>query len=267
MAAVAGPKVGVFGGAFDPPHLGHVALAPAGIEQFALDRLLVRVIEDPPTRRCRRRPRPGCAWPSSRSSRLRERGGRARPVRAHGRLVRGARAHRPGVPRRRRRVRVVPHVEGAGPGARAREARRRDATGRRPRAARRRPGGSRPPRACHVLRDRAAARFLLRDQGTGRGGGAHRRLVTAAVAAEIEVFGLYRRVETAGRAGVCLKRNRANGRHRPDISRTRTPHRRSLRGEAGDGRDDPRHASGVRLHRLLRARDGQERAADACDPR
>ena len=46
MAAVA-PKVGVFGGAFDPPHLGHVALAQAGIEHFALDRLLVRVIEDP----------------------------------------------------------------------------------------------------------------------------------------------------------------------------------------------------------------------------
>lgn len=44
MAAV---TVGVFGGAFDPPHVGHVELARAGIERFRLDRLLVRVVEDP----------------------------------------------------------------------------------------------------------------------------------------------------------------------------------------------------------------------------
>jgi nicotinate-nucleotide adenylyltransferase len=40
-------SVGVFGGAFDPPHVGHVELARAGIERFELDRLLVRVVEDP----------------------------------------------------------------------------------------------------------------------------------------------------------------------------------------------------------------------------
>jgi nicotinate-nucleotide adenylyltransferase len=40
-------NVGVFGGAFDPPHVGHVELARTGIERFRLDRLLVRVIEDP----------------------------------------------------------------------------------------------------------------------------------------------------------------------------------------------------------------------------
>ena len=44
MAAV---SVGVFGGAFDPPHVGHVELARRGIERFRLDRLLVRVVEDP----------------------------------------------------------------------------------------------------------------------------------------------------------------------------------------------------------------------------
>ena len=40
-------SVGVFGGAFDPPHLGHVALVRAGVERFGLDRLLVRVVADP----------------------------------------------------------------------------------------------------------------------------------------------------------------------------------------------------------------------------
>ena len=39
--------IGVFGGAFDPPHVGHVALATAGIAHFGLDRLLVRVVEEP----------------------------------------------------------------------------------------------------------------------------------------------------------------------------------------------------------------------------
>ena len=47
MAAGAGVNVGVFGGAFDPPHVGHVELARRGIERFGLDRLLVRVVEYP----------------------------------------------------------------------------------------------------------------------------------------------------------------------------------------------------------------------------
>ena len=40
-------SVGIFGGAFDPPHVGHVELARRGIEQFGLSALLVRVVEDP----------------------------------------------------------------------------------------------------------------------------------------------------------------------------------------------------------------------------
>lgn len=35
-----GPRVGVFGGAFDPPHLGHVAVARAAAEGASLDRVL-----------------------------------------------------------------------------------------------------------------------------------------------------------------------------------------------------------------------------------
>lgn len=34
-------RIGVFGGAFDPPHLGHVALAKAAITELSLDKLLV----------------------------------------------------------------------------------------------------------------------------------------------------------------------------------------------------------------------------------
>jgi nicotinate-nucleotide adenylyltransferase len=40
-------RTGILGGAFDPPHVGHVALARAAIEHFELDRLLVLVVEDP----------------------------------------------------------------------------------------------------------------------------------------------------------------------------------------------------------------------------
>ena len=36
-----GRRIGVFGGAFDPPHLAHVALARAAIEQLQLDELRV----------------------------------------------------------------------------------------------------------------------------------------------------------------------------------------------------------------------------------
>jgi nicotinate-nucleotide adenylyltransferase len=38
---------GLFGGAFDPPHNGHVALAETAIRHFGLERLLVLVVVDP----------------------------------------------------------------------------------------------------------------------------------------------------------------------------------------------------------------------------
>jgi nicotinate-nucleotide adenylyltransferase len=42
MAAPRQPvRIGVFGGAFDPPHVGHFELAQVAVQQFALDRLLV----------------------------------------------------------------------------------------------------------------------------------------------------------------------------------------------------------------------------------
>jgi len=39
--------LGILGGAFDPPHVGHLALARAAIEELGLDRLLVLVVADP----------------------------------------------------------------------------------------------------------------------------------------------------------------------------------------------------------------------------
>ena len=39
--------IGVLGGIFDPPHVGHVALARAALEELGLDRLLVLVVADP----------------------------------------------------------------------------------------------------------------------------------------------------------------------------------------------------------------------------
>jgi nicotinate-nucleotide adenylyltransferase len=40
-------EVGLFGGAFDPPHLGHVAVARAAKEELGISRLVVLVAERP----------------------------------------------------------------------------------------------------------------------------------------------------------------------------------------------------------------------------
>jgi len=41
-------KTGIFGGTFDPPHLGHVILAVEAASQLALDRVLWVLTPDPP---------------------------------------------------------------------------------------------------------------------------------------------------------------------------------------------------------------------------
>jgi nicotinate-nucleotide adenylyltransferase len=41
------PATGILGGAFNPPHLGHLELARAAIARFGLERLLVRVVDAP----------------------------------------------------------------------------------------------------------------------------------------------------------------------------------------------------------------------------
>lgn len=44
-------RIGVFGGTFDPPHLGHMILAMEAYSQLALQRLLWVVTPDPPHKR------------------------------------------------------------------------------------------------------------------------------------------------------------------------------------------------------------------------
>jgi nicotinate-nucleotide adenylyltransferase len=41
-------KTGLFGGTFDPPHIGHLILASEAIHQFGLSRLLWMLAPDPP---------------------------------------------------------------------------------------------------------------------------------------------------------------------------------------------------------------------------
>lgn len=42
-----GERIGIFGGTFDPPHCGHVAVAQRCVDVLGLDRLLVVVANDP----------------------------------------------------------------------------------------------------------------------------------------------------------------------------------------------------------------------------
>ena len=47
-------KIGIFGGTYNPPHLGHMAAAKAAIETLHLDKLLLIPIASHPTRSCRK---------------------------------------------------------------------------------------------------------------------------------------------------------------------------------------------------------------------
>ena len=47
MAVAARASLGIVGGVFDPPHVGHVELARAALDELGLERLLVLVVADP----------------------------------------------------------------------------------------------------------------------------------------------------------------------------------------------------------------------------
>ena len=97
------PVIGLFGGAFDPPHNGHVALLRAAREALGLDETVVVVAAAP-----------GHKWVETpaeiaaraRARRVSGRARRARRARAHGRpAARPSGVGGGGVPARRRRVR------------------------------------------------------------------------------------------------------------------------------------------------------------------
>lgn len=54
-------RIGILGGAFDPPHNGHVALVLGAIDHFRLARLLVRVVADPGHKEVETAPQPRLA--------------------------------------------------------------------------------------------------------------------------------------------------------------------------------------------------------------
>ena len=53
-APAARPRIGVLGGTFDPPHLGHLWLATLAVEALRLDRILFMPASQPPHKRGRR---------------------------------------------------------------------------------------------------------------------------------------------------------------------------------------------------------------------
>ncbi len=53
------PRIGVFGGTFDPPHLGHLILAAEAAFQLGLDKVLWVLTPDPP----HKRDEPHTPWP------------------------------------------------------------------------------------------------------------------------------------------------------------------------------------------------------------
>jgi nicotinate-nucleotide adenylyltransferase len=54
MAGMSTGRLGIFGGTFDPPHLGHLILAAEAQAQLNLDKVLFVLTADPPHKRGRR---------------------------------------------------------------------------------------------------------------------------------------------------------------------------------------------------------------------
>jgi nicotinate-nucleotide adenylyltransferase len=50
----ASPRLGIFGGTFDPPHLGHLILAGEALAQLGLEKILFVLTADPPHKQDRR---------------------------------------------------------------------------------------------------------------------------------------------------------------------------------------------------------------------
>ena len=243
--------IGLLGGAFDPPHNGHVALADAAERQLGLER-----------GRGRRRRRPGPQ-------------GRPRSGARRGSSSRGWRS-----PAARSCSTIMPRTVGhaarrAGGTTRcflsAPTSSSTSGTWKEPErvlelarlgvgdATRLSPCGRRPARSDRVLffeiEPVPVSSREIREQ-VARGEPID-GLVPPAVAAAIGAKGLVPRLDWP----------RSRFGELTDTTRARTSYRRSRPGEAGQGRRHPGHDAGVHLHRLLRDRHGPEPAADEGDLR
>ena len=249
---------GILGGAFDPPHDGHVALALAAVDHFRLERLLVRVVEHPGHKHVEASASDRLVLaeiafvvvagaevaldPFARTVDSLESLRLDDPVFLVGadelasfldwkqpdrvlELARLGVAARPGYPQHK----LDDVLASAGA-----------------------PG---PDRA---LPARSVSGLLVRDPRPGRARRAARRPRPARGGSRNRAPWPLR---PACRATL-RPRCRYQGRKQTDSTRHRTADRRSLPGEAGDGRRDPRHADGLRLHGLLRDRDGPQPAPD-----
>ena len=246
-------KVGVFGGAFDPPHRGHLALALGGLAHFELERLIVRVVARPGHKRVTT---PAAMRLALARLAFDDIPGVETSIEPHGRTVDQLRALGLADPvfligadeladflswKEPERVLELARLGvGTRPGTDSARFEAVCAQLERPEriepfaieAPRSRLLGAPPP----GRRRRAARRARAR-----RGRHCDRALRPLS------------RVLTSARRGY-TENGRSKGRRPTDPNRARTPHRRSLHREAGHGRRHSRHAGGLRLHRLLRHR-------------
>ena len=185
--------VGVLGGAFDPPHVGHVELARRGVEHFGLERLLVRVVEDPGHKDVATAPQIRLLLAELAFAPLDEAEVALDPFARTVDSLDALELDDPLFLVGADEFAAFLIVEGPRSRARARPARSRDTPGRRPlpRSTACSARLARPERVV-VLRDRAAAGVVVGDPHARRRGRADRRPRAPAVAAEIARLGLYR---------------------------------------------------------------------------
>ena len=169
--------VGILGGVFDPPHVGHVALARAAIDELGLERLLVLVVADPGHKSVDHVQR--ARGSSSRGSRSRTIPEVEVELDRHARTVDSLEERRPEDCRSSSSARTssrLRELEVARARPRARSARRRDAAGR---LCGRTFGGlrgcSRRRRPYRRVRDGAGRRLVVRDPRARRARRAGRR--------------------------------------------------------------------------------------------
>ncbi len=155
--------VGILGGVFDPPHVGHVALARAALAELGLDELLVLVVADPGHKTTTTAAETRLELTRLAFARHPDGRGRARSPRPHRRLPRGAATGRRVLHPRSGRARDVRELEVSAAGSRAGAHRRRDAARRLACSGRGRARAARRGRPHRRVRDDSGRRVVVGD--------------------------------------------------------------------------------------------------------